>query len=82
MGLLAIERKDFAVALELLRECVAFGRSDNDPPALARYLESLATAERGSGDADAAWRESLGIFHGLAGLDARPGKRPGRADRR
>jgi non-specific serine/threonine protein kinase len=65
-GLLALAQGDPARALEILSECVAFARAQDDPPHIARYLESLANAQLDLGDVDgsaASWRESLGVFH-------------------
>ncbi len=67
-GLLAIEQGDFAVALEILKECVEFGRSEGDLASTARYLESYATAQLGSEDVDgaaASWKESLSAYRDL-----------------
>ena len=64
IGLIANERGDFASALEILGECVAFSRSNGDVGALEQYLESLANAQLGTGDiggAEASWREALAI---------------------
>jgi non-specific serine/threonine protein kinase len=64
IGLIATERGEFANALEILRECVAFSRSSGDMGALEQYLESLANAQLGTGDvegAEASWREALSI---------------------
>lgn len=68
IGLIANEQGDFATALEILRECVAFSRTSGDPPGVGRHLESLANAQLGLGDTDSAassWRESLAIFREL-----------------
>jgi predicted ATPase/DNA-binding CsgD family transcriptional regulator len=67
-GLLAIEQGDFAVALDILKECVEFGRSEGDLASTARYLESYATAQLGSEDGDgaaASWKESLSAYRHL-----------------
>ena len=64
-GLLALAQGDPGRALETLSECVAFARTQDDPPHVARYLESLANAQLDLGDVDAAaasWRESLSVF--------------------
>jgi len=64
IGLIATERGDFASALEILGECVAFSRSNGEMGALEQYLESLANAQLGTGDIDgaaASWREALSI---------------------
>jgi non-specific serine/threonine protein kinase len=64
IGLIANERGDFASALEILNECVAFSRSNVDRGALEQYLESLANAQFGLGDIDgaaASWTEALAI---------------------
>ena len=68
IGLIANERGDFGTALEILRECVAFSRSNGDLGALEQYLESLANAQLGTDDiagAAASWTESLSISRGL-----------------
>jgi predicted ATPase/DNA-binding CsgD family transcriptional regulator len=67
-GWLAIEHGSYAAALEILEECVAFSRSEGDQPSKARFLESLANAQLGSGDRDGAtvsWTESLSIYRDL-----------------
>ncbi|HEY4889099.1 MAG TPA: LuxR C-terminal-related transcriptional regulator [Candidatus Dormibacteraeota bacterium] len=64
-GLLAITQGDPASALETLSPCVASARSQNDPPRMARYLESLANAQLDLGQVDEAaesWGESLSVF--------------------
>jgi non-specific serine/threonine protein kinase len=64
-GLRALAQGDAGRALEILSECVAFARSQDDPPRVARYLESLANAHLDLGDVDAAaaaWKESLSVF--------------------
>jgi len=64
-GLLALAQGDPGRALEILSRCVAFARSQGDPPGLARYLESLAQVQLDLGDVDqaaASWVESLSIF--------------------
>jgi non-specific serine/threonine protein kinase len=66
--LIANERGDFATALEILRECVAFSRSIGDLTGMGRYLESLANAQYGLNDldgAEASWKESVSICHDL-----------------
>ena len=68
IALIANERGDFATALEILRECVAFSRSNGDLGALEQYLESLANAQLGTDDlagAAASWTESLSISRDL-----------------
>jgi non-specific serine/threonine protein kinase len=68
IGLIANERGDFATALEILRECVAFSRSIGDLTGMGRYLESLANAQYGLNDldgAEASWKESVSICHDL-----------------
>jgi non-specific serine/threonine protein kinase len=65
IGLIAYERGDSATALEILRECVAFGRASLNLSDLGRHLESLANAQLGVGDVEgaaASWKESLSIF--------------------
>jgi predicted ATPase/DNA-binding CsgD family transcriptional regulator len=65
-GLLALAQRDPGRALEILSQCVAFARSQDDPTRVARYLESLANAQLDLGDVDtaaASWRESLSVFH-------------------
>ena len=64
-GLLAITQGDPASALEILSPCVASARSQDDPPRMARYLESLANAQLDLGQVDEAaesWNESLSVF--------------------
>ena len=64
-GLLAITQGDSAAAVEILSPCVAYARSQDDPPRLARYLESLAHAQLDLGQVDqaaASWHESLSVF--------------------
>jgi predicted ATPase/DNA-binding CsgD family transcriptional regulator len=64
IGLIANEQGDFATALEILGECVAFSRSNGDMGALEQYLESLANAQLGTDDVDgaaASWTEALSI---------------------
>jgi predicted ATPase/DNA-binding CsgD family transcriptional regulator len=64
IGLIANERGDFASALEILGQCVAFSRSNGDRGALEQYLESFANAQLGTGDiggAAASWSEALSI---------------------
>jgi len=64
-GLLAITQDDPASAIEILSPCVASARSQNDPPRMARYLESLANAQLDLGQVDEAaesWKESLTVF--------------------
>ena len=68
LGVLTTERGDYREGLEILTECVAFSRSDGDEPSTARFLESLANAQFGLGDLDAAtasWMESLATFREL-----------------
>ena len=65
LGMLATERGRHQEGLEILVDCVAFGRSERDEPSTARFLESLANAQFGLGDLDAAtasWLESLATF--------------------
>jgi len=64
-GLLAITQGDPASAIEILTSCVASARSQDDPPRMARYLESLANAQLDLGQVDEAadsWNESLSVF--------------------
>jgi predicted ATPase/DNA-binding CsgD family transcriptional regulator len=64
-ALLAIAQGDPARAVEILAECVASARSEDDPPRMARYLESLANAQLDLGHVDEAaesWRTSLSVF--------------------
>ena len=66
IGMMANERGDFANALEILRECVAFSRSSGDLTGTGQYLESLANAQFGVGDVEGAatsWMETLSICH-------------------
>ena len=68
LGLLAVERGDYARARDLLTECVAHGRSAGNKPRMAPHLESLANAQLALGDvpgATASWTESLLIFRDL-----------------
>ena len=68
LGLLAVDRGDHATARDILTECVAHSRSEGDEPTMARHLESLANAQLGLGDIDAAaasWTESLSIYRDL-----------------
>ena len=68
LGLIAIERGDHATARDILTECVAHSRSEGDEPSMARHLESLANAQLGLGDVEAAaagWTESLPIYRDL-----------------
>jgi len=68
LGVLATERGKYQEGLAILMDCVAFGRSESDEPSTARFLESLANAQFGLGDVDAAaasWKESLATFRGL-----------------
>jgi len=65
LGVLAVQRGDYAAAREILTECVAYSRSDGDRPTMARHLESLANAQLSLGDVDAAsaaWTESLSVY--------------------
>jgi predicted ATPase/DNA-binding CsgD family transcriptional regulator len=64
-GLLALAQGDPGRALEILTPCVASARSQDDPPRMARYLESLANAQLDLGDVDQAaesWNEALTVF--------------------
>jgi non-specific serine/threonine protein kinase len=64
-GLRALAEGDPGRALEILSRCVAFARSQDDSPLLARYLESLANAQLDLGDVDqaaASWNEALSVF--------------------
>jgi len=68
VAFLAIEQGDFAAALDLLGECVAFSRARADLGGLERYLESMANAQLGLGDiegAAASWTEALAISRDL-----------------
>jgi DNA-binding CsgD family transcriptional regulator len=68
LGLLAVERGDYAAARDLLNECVAHGRSEGNKPRMAQHLESLANAQLGLGDnegATASWAEALTVFRDL-----------------
>jgi predicted ATPase/DNA-binding CsgD family transcriptional regulator len=67
-GLLAIAQRDPVGALVILTECVASARSLEDPPRLARYLESVANAQLDVSDIDGAassWMEALSIFRAV-----------------
>ena len=67
-GLLAIAQHDPKSALGLLGECVESARSLDDPPRLARYLESLANAQLDVKDTDgaaASWMEALSLFRAV-----------------
>ncbi|MHB8612041.1 MAG: ATP-binding protein [Candidatus Dormibacteraceae bacterium] len=64
-GLLAITQGEPARAIEILSRCVASARSLDDPPRMARYLESLANAQLDLGQFDQAaesWNEALSVF--------------------
>jgi predicted ATPase/DNA-binding CsgD family transcriptional regulator len=64
-GLLAIAQGDPSTAIEILSPCVASARSQDDLPRMARYLESLASAQLDKGQVDEAaesWKESLSVF--------------------
>jgi non-specific serine/threonine protein kinase len=68
LGLLAVQRGDYAGALDHLVACVAHSRSEGNKARTAQYLESLANAQLGLGDvrgASAGWTESLSIFRDL-----------------
>ena len=68
LGVLTTERGQYREGLDILADCVAFGRSEGDVPSTARFLESLANAQLGLGDVDAAaasWLESLSTFREL-----------------
>ncbi|GAC1504181.1 MAG: hypothetical protein NVS1B3_00350 [Candidatus Dormibacteraceae bacterium] len=68
LGLLAVERGDYAAARDLLTEAVAHDRSEGNKPRMAQHLESLANAQLGLGDAPgatASWTEALTIFRDL-----------------
>jgi len=68
LGVLSAEQGQYAKALEMLKECVAFGRSARDELGTARFLESLANTQLGLGDLDgaaASWTESLALHHEL-----------------
>jgi predicted ATPase/DNA-binding CsgD family transcriptional regulator len=65
LGVLATERGKYQEGLEILADCVAFSRSEGDDLSTARFVESVANAQFGLGDFDAAaagWRESLATF--------------------
>ncbi|HXJ49205.1 MAG TPA: LuxR C-terminal-related transcriptional regulator [Candidatus Acidoferrum sp.] len=65
LGVLATERGEYGEGLAILVGCVAFSRTQHDEPGTARYLESLANAQFGLGDHDAAaasWKEALQTF--------------------
>ena len=68
LGVLTTERGKYREGLEILVDCLAYSRSQSDEPSTARFLESLANAQFGLGDVDAAassWRESLATFREL-----------------
>jgi non-specific serine/threonine protein kinase len=68
LGLLAVERGDYAGARDLLTECVALSKTDGNLSRTAQHLESLANAQLGLGDiqgATASWKESLPVFRDL-----------------
>jgi non-specific serine/threonine protein kinase len=68
MADLAVERGDYASARTLLAECIAAAKMSNDVGRIAASLESLAWAQRGSGEHRAAassWREGLSLVRGL-----------------
>jgi len=67
-GLLALAQGDPGRALEILNPCVASARSQDNPPRMARYLESLANAQLDLGQVDEAsesWNESLSVFRAV-----------------
>src|SRR5579864_7752778 len=68
LGLLAVERGDYRLGLEMLNECVSQSRNTADHAGRAQYLESLANAQLALGDAAGAsgsWVEPLSIFRDL-----------------
>jgi predicted ATPase/DNA-binding NarL/FixJ family response regulator len=68
LGVLTTERGLYREGLEIVMECLAFSRSEGDEQSTARFLESLANAQFGLGDIDAAtasWKESLATFREL-----------------
>ncbi len=68
LGVLMTEQGNYREALQILGDCVEFGRSEHDEPSTARFLESLANALLGLGDLESAaatWKESLSIHHEL-----------------
>jgi predicted ATPase/DNA-binding CsgD family transcriptional regulator len=65
LGVLTTEQGQFQQGLDILIECLAFSRSEGDEQSTARFLESLANAQLGLGDVDAAaasWKECLATF--------------------
>jgi non-specific serine/threonine protein kinase len=65
LGVLTTERGKYQEGLDILADCVAFSRSAADDQSTARFVESVANAQFGLGDLDAAaasWRESLATF--------------------
>jgi len=63
-GLIAIHKADYVGAFDILTECVASARADGDVIATANYLDSLARAQLGLNDhqaAAASWKEALSI---------------------
>jgi non-specific serine/threonine protein kinase len=68
LGLLAVERGDYAGARDHLAESVALSRTQGNVPRTAQHLESLANAQLGLGDVPGAtisWKESLSVFRDL-----------------
>ncbi len=65
VGLMAIHKADYVGAFDILTECVAIARADGDVIAIANYLDSLARAQLGLNDhqaAAASWKEALSIY--------------------
>lgn len=68
LGLVAVERCDYTSARDTLVDCVAFARADNDVTTTANYLDSLAWAQLGLDDhqaAAASWKEALSKYRSV-----------------
>jgi predicted ATPase/class 3 adenylate cyclase/DNA-binding CsgD family transcriptional regulator len=68
MAILAMERGDFSLACIILVKCVAAARADGDVVLYANYLDSLAAAQLGVGDKEAAsagFKEALSSYRSL-----------------
>jgi non-specific serine/threonine protein kinase len=65
VAVLATEQGQYKEAVEMLKECLSFSRSEGHDASTAKYLESLANAQLGDGEVEEAagsWREALLIF--------------------
>jgi predicted ATPase/class 3 adenylate cyclase/DNA-binding CsgD family transcriptional regulator len=68
VGMLSIYAGDFRRASDILTECVSTVKADGDVRGTANYLDSLAFAQLGLNDNEAAavsWREAISISRGL-----------------